>query len=196
MSECIILSIDVDHRCIEALFEVQGSWRVNRIHHPVDGEKKPLNLNDPEQVNDYLHKYAQDNYSSVVDMPSLPTEDIGGALDKLANDDYAQAQNIQAILSWIAGIETALAVQEEEHKREIIALRDRMNDIASELGEMSTRWKAEQAERDGRFIILAKTVGQLERNHAALKKELNDAWWRRIAAWVKANSSLLGGTHD
>ena len=62
MIECVILSVDQTASCIEAEFNVGGRWYRNRIHRPVNSDRTPVDLSDPEQVKAYVERYAIDNY--------------------------------------------------------------------------------------------------------------------------------------
>ena len=163
MSECIILSVDSGTRCIEAAFHVQGNWVVNRIFRPASNDGQPVDLSNTEEVHDFLDRYASANYDMLVP-DKVPYESIASFLEKLRDNDTFQTHSLSEVQERL-----------EKGRAGIEALI------------------VDTQELKGSLAQIASELVVLEHRTKTLEAEINSAWWRRVAAWVKANSSLLGG---
>ena len=164
MSACVIISVDVANKCIEAAVEIKGSWKFHRIFRAITPDGKPLDLNDRDQIVAYLDKYAQDNFSTTLDAPLLPADDIGGFLERLSNSDQSQRESILGIQASVEDLESLLTLLESYQ----IAQDQRFSSLVA---------------------VVQQDLGTLDREvHGVWWRKL-----AKLAKWTKANSSLLGG---
>ena len=195
MIECRILSVDEAATCIEAAFLVDGSWLLNRIFHPKDPEKKPIDLSDPDQVRAYVEQYAMANYAAPA---SVKVED-----GRFFVEEAAVRKELEAIhekLAEHANVINGVAPSFEEQEAAIQGLTDRMMDLEA---VVKSQWEVAEARQAGSLDqlradltrIVAVVEAALYQRVDQVEQDVKGAWWRKLAWWVKANSSLLGGRH-
>ena len=198
MIECRVLRVDKATCCIEAAFLVKESWILNRIHHPVGAERKPLDLGDQEAVNAYVEQYARDNYEQTAHaQPADPhfVEDqfVRTELQALRELSASHANTIAALSGVLDGQGKATAA----HWNQASVDKSDLVELISVPTNNLIKLKQETEEREKAADLVFEELRSQLRVHAVrftqVEADLNGAWWRRAAAWVKTNSSLLGG---
>ena len=191
MIECRILGVDVEAGCIEVAFLVEKDWRLNRIFHPVDAQRKPVDLADPEQVRAYVEQYAMDNYGSPTKIKAedgrffveeaTVRQELGAINESLTRHGASISELSESLEHW----KVVSEVVERDGQRNFFSLEEvkKAAEAREEAAELVfEKLRSQLRSNEGRFYQLEVMVNRLERS-----------WWEKFTQWMKANSSLLGG---